>query len=266
MLRVERALEAESEPRLAIGGGVAANRLLRERAAALGVPVHVPPRELCTDNAAMIATRRPLRPPAAVSGVPGARRVRDEARRVSAETPRRAAPRSGGASAPAAAAAAPPPSSASRRGRRRRHRRRRRARRAALGRRRADPSARPRRPPRSRTRCPTTGVRRCQPRGSEQRVLVQFSRPALGRPQARAVDGRRGAARRDRLAQARGDHDPFGAGGARHRAARRRRLLPRLERVRRHRAHAGPAEAQLARHRGADGPPRLPGDERARAA
>jgi N6-L-threonylcarbamoyladenine synthase len=52
--RVERALE--TEPRLAIGGGVAANGLLRARAAALGVPVHIPPRELCTDNAAMIAS------------------------------------------------------------------------------------------------------------------------------------------------------------------------------------------------------------------
>jgi N6-L-threonylcarbamoyladenine synthase len=56
MARVERALAAEPEPRLAIGGGVAANRLLRERATALGVPVHVPPPELCTDNAAMIAS------------------------------------------------------------------------------------------------------------------------------------------------------------------------------------------------------------------
>jgi N6-L-threonylcarbamoyladenine synthase len=54
--RAERALAAEPEPRLAIGGGVAANRLLRERARALGVPVHVPPPELCTDNAAMIAS------------------------------------------------------------------------------------------------------------------------------------------------------------------------------------------------------------------
>jgi N6-L-threonylcarbamoyladenine synthase len=54
MARVERALEPE--PRLAIGGGVAANRLLRGRAAALGVPVHIPPPELCTDNAAMIAS------------------------------------------------------------------------------------------------------------------------------------------------------------------------------------------------------------------
>jgi N6-L-threonylcarbamoyladenine synthase len=52
--RVERALELE--PRLAIGGGVAANRLLRERAAGLGVTVHVPPPQLCTDNAAMIAS------------------------------------------------------------------------------------------------------------------------------------------------------------------------------------------------------------------
>jgi N6-L-threonylcarbamoyladenine synthase len=56
IVRVERALAAENEPRLAIGGGVAANRLLRERAAALGVPVHIPPPELCTDNAAMIGS------------------------------------------------------------------------------------------------------------------------------------------------------------------------------------------------------------------
>jgi N6-L-threonylcarbamoyladenine synthase len=56
MLRIERALDGDPDPRLAIGGGVAANRLLRERAAGLGVPVHVPPAELCTDNAAMIAS------------------------------------------------------------------------------------------------------------------------------------------------------------------------------------------------------------------
>jgi tRNA N6-adenosine threonylcarbamoyltransferase len=56
MVRVERALAGDPEPRLAIGGGVAANRLLRERAASLGVPVHIPPPELCTDNAAMIAS------------------------------------------------------------------------------------------------------------------------------------------------------------------------------------------------------------------
>jgi N6-L-threonylcarbamoyladenine synthase len=56
MMRVERALAAADVPRLAIGGGVAANRLLRERAAALSVPVHIPPPELCTDNAAMIGS------------------------------------------------------------------------------------------------------------------------------------------------------------------------------------------------------------------
>jgi N6-L-threonylcarbamoyladenine synthase len=54
--RIERALDGEAEPRLAIGGGVAANALLRERARQLGVPVKIPPPELCTDNAAMIAS------------------------------------------------------------------------------------------------------------------------------------------------------------------------------------------------------------------
>jgi N6-L-threonylcarbamoyladenine synthase len=58
MARVERALEAQeqSSRRLAIGGGVAANRRLRERAEGLGVEVKVPPVSLCTDNAAMIAS------------------------------------------------------------------------------------------------------------------------------------------------------------------------------------------------------------------
>ena len=57
MLRVERALGAEpGAARLAIGGGVAANAPLRERAAGLGVPVKIPPPALCTDNAAMIAS------------------------------------------------------------------------------------------------------------------------------------------------------------------------------------------------------------------
>jgi len=54
--RVERALAAEPRARLAIGGGVAANRRLRARAEGLGVGVAVPPPELCTDNAAMIAS------------------------------------------------------------------------------------------------------------------------------------------------------------------------------------------------------------------
>jgi N6-L-threonylcarbamoyladenine synthase len=54
--RIERALAAEPGARLAIGGGVAANRRLRERARGLGVEVKVPPPELCTDNAAMIGS------------------------------------------------------------------------------------------------------------------------------------------------------------------------------------------------------------------
>jgi N6-L-threonylcarbamoyladenine synthase len=53
--RTRAALEREALPRLAIGGGVAANSELREAVGGLGVPVWVPPMELCTDNAAMIA-------------------------------------------------------------------------------------------------------------------------------------------------------------------------------------------------------------------
>ena len=54
--RVKQALDSESDiERLTIGGGVAANSWLRDSVRELGVPVHVPPRELCTDNAAMIA-------------------------------------------------------------------------------------------------------------------------------------------------------------------------------------------------------------------
>jgi N6-L-threonylcarbamoyladenine synthase len=53
--RTRQALEREGVERLAIGGGVAANSELRRAVRALGVPVWVPPIELCTDNAAMIA-------------------------------------------------------------------------------------------------------------------------------------------------------------------------------------------------------------------
>jgi N6-L-threonylcarbamoyladenine synthase len=53
--RTRAALEREALARLAIGGGVAANSELREAVERLGVPVWVPPLELCTDNAAMIA-------------------------------------------------------------------------------------------------------------------------------------------------------------------------------------------------------------------
>ena len=53
--RLEQALEREGLERVALGGGVAANRELRERAQAVGARVWVPAIELCTDNAAMIA-------------------------------------------------------------------------------------------------------------------------------------------------------------------------------------------------------------------
>jgi tRNA N6-adenosine threonylcarbamoyltransferase len=53
--RTKAALERTGIERLAIGGGVAANSELREAVSGLGVPVSVPPVELCTDNAAMIA-------------------------------------------------------------------------------------------------------------------------------------------------------------------------------------------------------------------
>jgi N6-L-threonylcarbamoyladenine synthase len=55
-IRVERALLATGLQRLSVGGGVAANGAVRERMASLGVDLHIPPRELCTDNAAMIAS------------------------------------------------------------------------------------------------------------------------------------------------------------------------------------------------------------------
>ena len=54
--RVERALERTGLERLAVGGGVAANGQLRARLAGLGCELHLPPVELCTDNAAMIAS------------------------------------------------------------------------------------------------------------------------------------------------------------------------------------------------------------------
>jgi tRNA N6-adenosine threonylcarbamoyltransferase len=57
--RLRQAVERERAGRLAIGGGVAANSELRRRVEALagrlGVELWVPPMELCTDNAAMIA-------------------------------------------------------------------------------------------------------------------------------------------------------------------------------------------------------------------
>jgi N6-L-threonylcarbamoyladenine synthase len=54
--RAEQALERTGVGRLAVGGGVAANGELRRRLPELGATLHVPARELCTDNAAMIAS------------------------------------------------------------------------------------------------------------------------------------------------------------------------------------------------------------------
>jgi N6-L-threonylcarbamoyladenine synthase len=58
--KVEQALDEISVERVAIGGGVAANSGLREQLAGLcerrGLQLKIPPPELCTDNAAMIAS------------------------------------------------------------------------------------------------------------------------------------------------------------------------------------------------------------------
>ncbi len=54
--RLSRALEADGGDHVAIGGGVAANGPLRAAVEALGITSHIPARELCTDNAAMIAS------------------------------------------------------------------------------------------------------------------------------------------------------------------------------------------------------------------
>ncbi len=67
-VRVERALEQTGLDRLAIGGGVAANGPLRERLGALAPTVKIPPRALCTDNAAMIASAARYAEPVAFPG------------------------------------------------------------------------------------------------------------------------------------------------------------------------------------------------------
>lgn len=54
-VRCERALARTGLDRLTVGGGVAASGALRARLAELGADLAVPPRPLCTDNAAMIA-------------------------------------------------------------------------------------------------------------------------------------------------------------------------------------------------------------------
>ncbi len=73
LARTREALERERPPlRLAIGGGVAANSELRagvERVAGeLGAELWVPPFELCTDNAAMIASAARFMEPIAYPG------------------------------------------------------------------------------------------------------------------------------------------------------------------------------------------------------
>jgi len=53
--KTQRALARTRAPRLLVVGGVAANKLLRDRLLAeIDVPVMIPPFALCTDNAAMI--------------------------------------------------------------------------------------------------------------------------------------------------------------------------------------------------------------------
>jgi tRNA N6-adenosine threonylcarbamoyltransferase len=70
--RLEQALDQERAARLAIGGGVAANSVLRARveglAAERGLEVWIPPHELCTDNAAMIAAVARFADPIAYPG------------------------------------------------------------------------------------------------------------------------------------------------------------------------------------------------------
>ncbi len=72
LLRFEQALDRTGAERLAIGGGVAANSLLRREVAALcdrrGLELKVPPPELCTDNAAMIASAANFLEPVAYPG------------------------------------------------------------------------------------------------------------------------------------------------------------------------------------------------------
>ena len=56
LIKTRQAIEETGADRLVAAGGVAANRLLRERLTSeLDIPVHVPPLSLCVDNGAMIA-------------------------------------------------------------------------------------------------------------------------------------------------------------------------------------------------------------------
>ena len=74
--RTRAALGREGLERLAIGGGVAANSELRAAVEGLDAKVWVPPVELCTDNAAMIAGAARFLEPRRVPALPGPRRDR----------------------------------------------------------------------------------------------------------------------------------------------------------------------------------------------
>jgi N6-L-threonylcarbamoyladenine synthase len=65
LARAAQALQDTGLERLAVGGGVAANGLLRRRLGELGATVHLPAPALCTDNAAMIASAARFAPPLA---------------------------------------------------------------------------------------------------------------------------------------------------------------------------------------------------------
>lgn len=81
--KIERAATTVNARSILLGGGVACNRRLRERtnllAMRLGLPLHVPAPELCTDNAAMTAAlaahllRENLTSPLDVDASPSAR-------------------------------------------------------------------------------------------------------------------------------------------------------------------------------------------------
>lgn len=80
LIKTRQAIEKIGATRLIVAGGVAANRLLRERLQGeLGIPVFVPPFQYCIDNAAMIGAAADSRirhgvvdrlPDAPTSGIP----------------------------------------------------------------------------------------------------------------------------------------------------------------------------------------------------
>jgi N6-L-threonylcarbamoyladenine synthase len=65
LARAGQALQDTGLDRLAVGGGVAANGVLRRRLGELRATVHLPAPALCTDNAAMIASAARFAPPLA---------------------------------------------------------------------------------------------------------------------------------------------------------------------------------------------------------